>query len=71
VRLNAAKDTALVVIHTFEKSPQKLEAPLPTGDWKITHAFPADGLAPDLSQTTLTLAGLPDFSAAAFLLKKN
>jgi alpha-galactosidase len=60
---------ALVVIHTFEGSPERLEVPLPAGaDWVITGSFHGEGAGARAVGNCLTFNNPGDFSGAVFKL---
>jgi alpha-galactosidase len=71
VRLGPARDAALVVVHTFENSPARLEVPLPKGNWKIDGRFPADDGTAALGDQTLIIDSAGDFTAGVYLLRDS
>jgi alpha-galactosidase len=68
VRTSADEQHALVVIHTFENAPARIEAPLPSGKWKVREHFP-DGHV-TLAGDGLRWDDAPDFSGRVLLLSR-
>jgi len=68
VRTRADEQKALVVIHTFEAAPEKLEVPIGAG-WKIEGQFPSSASG-EIDANTLRWAAAKDFDAAVFVLTR-
>jgi alpha-galactosidase len=67
VRTGVGEREALVVIHTFEKSPAQIEVPL-QGNWKIAAQFGGAGAA--VNQQKLRWPNAADFNATILLLTR-
>ncbi len=66
VRESADRQHALIVIHTFENAPARIETPLPSRGWKIRGQFPDDAVA--LAGDALRWNDAADFSGRVLLL---
>ena len=72
VGTDAEVKKALVVIHTFEKSPPNLELMLPPGPaWKLEGRFTDQSVAASIKDGKLLYASKGDFSGAVLLLSRS
>ncbi|HAK47465.1 MAG TPA: alpha-galactosidase, partial [Spirochaeta sp.] len=68
-RISEIKNKGLLVIHTFEDSPQRLNFELSSEKvWKISGSFKEKNIMADMKKNVLTLRGLRDFTGIAILL---
>ena len=64
-----AGNEAVVVVHTFERSPREITVDLPAGDWHQVGSLP--DRPSEINRHGMTLAGLSDFEGQVIVLRRS
>lgn len=70
LRKSVSEDELLIVIHAFDKAPQRAAIPLPEGQWRIEADFGVGTSAVEIDQQSLTCM-LVDFCGRVLHMKRS